>query len=303
MAINIKYRPLKAFLLAAETGSFTLAAERLGVSQPSLTTLIKDLEDTLGLRLLERTTRSLAVTAAGQELLARIERPVADLEEAYRAMADLSEVRRGAIVMGALPSASQTLVPSILGKLRRKHSNIEIRVVEAHNDVLITMLRTNQIEFAIGALTESVKNLAFRPLFQDVFCAVYRPDDPIASVEPLHWRDLLVHDLILLSQGSSARAQFEQAVAGKSVREGLRYDVTHMTTAVKLVREGLGITLVPSLALPAIQLEGLCSRRLSDKSAYRPIGLLHRHDRHLSPAAELFATMLERHIPANGLLE
>lgn len=299
MAMNIKYRPLKAFLLAAETGSFTHAAERLGVSQPSLTALIKDLEDTLGLRLFERTTRSLALSAAGEELRTRIERPVADLEEAYRTMSDLSEARRGALVLGALPSAAQTLIPPTLGALRERRSELEVRVVEAHNDVLIGMLRTNQIEFAIATLPGPTRDLAFQPLFEDVFCAVYQPGHPVEEIETLRWTDLLAHDLILLSQGSSARAHFEHAIQGAGGGEGAgrRCDVTNMVTAVKLVREGLGMALLPSLALPAIELDGLGYRPLADRTAHRPIGLIHRRDRHLSPAARLFAKTLERQIP------
>ncbi|MCH3872140.1 LysR family transcriptional regulator, partial [Campylobacter jejuni] len=82
--MNIKYRPLKAFLLAVDTGSFTHAANQLGVTQPSFTALIQDLEDVLGLRLFERTTRSISLTSAGQDFHARVQRPIADLEEAYR---------------------------------------------------------------------------------------------------------------------------------------------------------------------------------------------------------------------------
>ena len=90
MIFNIKYRSLKAFLLAVETGSFTHAADQLGVTQPSFTALIQDLEKILDLKLFERTTRSISLTAAGQDLHDRVARPIADLEEAYRSMSDLS---------------------------------------------------------------------------------------------------------------------------------------------------------------------------------------------------------------------
>jgi len=170
--MNIKYRPLKAFLLAVETKSFTVAASRLAVTQPSFTSLIQDLESVLGLRLFERTTRSIALTAAGQELVERVQRPIADLEEAYRNMQDLSAARRGAIVLGALPSTSLTLVPPALEALHRTHPALQVRVVEAHNAELISMLRTNQIEFALATLLDDSADFAFEPLIADAFCAV-----------------------------------------------------------------------------------------------------------------------------------
>lgn len=294
MAMNIKYRSLKAFLLAAETGSFTHAADRLGVAQPSFTSLVQDLESILDIRLFERTTRSIRLTAAGEEFLARIQRPVTDLEEAYRSMLDLAAVKRGAIVLGALPSTALTLIPVTLGALQSQHPGVQIRVVEAHNDELLAMLRTNQIEFALATLLGAAPDLAFKPLVADAFFAVYRPKHPVAVMERLHWDDLVPFDLILLSQGSSARAQFDRAVAHSGAPAGLRYDVTHMTTAVQLVRQGLGAALLPRLALPALHLEGLLYRPIDNDTAQRTIGILQRRDRHPSPAVQAFWQALEK---------
>ncbi len=294
MAMNIKYRPMKAFVLAVETGSFTAAADRLGVTQPSFTALIRDLEGILGARLFDRTTRSISPTAAGREFLARIERPIADLEDAYRSILDLAAVRRGSVVLGALPSTSLTLIPPALRALRIAHPTLRVRVVEAHNDELVSMVRTNQIEFALAARPEPATDLAFRPLIEDTFMAVFPAGHELAARATLRWRDVLPHDLILLSKGSSVRAQFdlaERAEAAAAVPAS-RYDVTHMTTATGLVRQGLGITILPLLALPELNLAGLVARPLKEATARRAIGLLHRGDRSLSPAAQALASQL-----------
>ena len=295
VSMNIKYRPLKAFLLAVEAKSFTLAASRMAVTQPSFTSLIQDLESVLGLRLFERTTRSIALTAAGRELLERIERPIADLEEAYRNMQDLSEARRGAIVLGALPSTSLTLVPPALEALHKTHPGLQVRVVEAHNDELVSMLRTNPLEFALATLLDASPDLEFEPLIADAFCAVYRAGHPAESLARLTWRDLAPHDLVLLSQGSSARAQFERALdGGPAGAGGLRYDVTHMTTATQLVRRGMGLSLLPRLALPALNMTGLRSRPLDSESSRRMLGVVWRKDRHLSPGGLLLVERLRQ---------
>ena len=293
--MNIKYRPLKAFLLAVETKSFTVAASRLAVTQPSFTSLIQDLESVLGLRLFERTTRSIALTAAGQELVERVQRPIADLEEAYRNMQDLSAARRGAIVLGALPSTSLTLVPPALEALHRTHPALQVRVVEAHNAELISMLRTNQIEFALATLLDDSADFAFEPLIADAFCAVYRPGHPTEAIPKLTWLDLAPHDLVLLSQGSSARAQFERALHDTGpATTGLRYDVTHMTTATQLVRRGMGLALLPRLALSALNMTKLKSRPLEGEGARRMLGVVWRKDRHLSPGAVLLVERLRQ---------
>lgn len=292
--MNIKYRSVKAFLLAAETGSFTHGADRLGVTQPSFTSLIQDLESILEVKLFERTTRSIQLTEAGKDFLQRAQRPIADLEEAYLSMLDLARVERGAIVLGALPSVALTLIPATLGALRRLHPSLQIRVVEAHNDELISMLRTNQIEFALATVVNAVPDLHFEPLLRDSFFSVYSPKHPVAVLKRLGWDDLFPLDLILLSQGSSARAQFDRAMGSSTAAAGLRYDVTHMTTAVQLVRQGLGVALLPRLALPALHIEGLLSRPVQDETAHRTIGILRRKDRHPSPAAEAFWKQLQK---------
>lgn len=293
--MNIKYRPLKAFLLAVDTGSFTHAADRLGVTQPSLTTLIRDLEEILGVRLFDRNTRSIALTTAGREFLARIERPMADLEEAYRSILDLAAVRRGSVVMGALPSTSLTLIPPALRLLRTAHPTLRIRVVEAHNDDLVAMVRTNQIEFALAAMLGPAADLAFQPLLEDAFAAVFPAGHELADLPRLHWRDVVPHDLILLSRGSSVRELYDEAVLDQpEATAAARYDVTHMTTAAGLVRQGLGITVLPSLALPELNLTGLVARPLADDSARRTIGVLHRRDRTLSAAAKAFVAQIAR---------
>jgi len=294
MTLNIKYRPLKAFLLAVETKSFTHAAARLGVTQPSFTALIGDLEEVLDVRLFERTTRAIALTAAGADFRDRVMRPIADLEEAYRSMSDLAAVRRGAIVVGALPSTSLTLMPPALGALRDQHPALQIRIVEAHNDELIGMLRTNQIEFAVATLLTDAPDLSFTPLIDDAFFAVYPPGHPAQTRENLHWNDLIPYDLVLLSQGSSARHQFDRAVVSEGSAAGLRYDVTHMTTSVLLVRQALGVAVLPRLALPALNLGELLSRPIEDDSARRVIGVLSRRDRRLSPAALALTQALTR---------
>lgn len=292
MVINIKYRPLKAFLLVAETASFTHAADRLGVSQPSISALIKQLEEELGVTLLERTTRTLSLTAAGKEFLVRIGRPVADIEEAYLNMTDLSEVRRGVVVLGALPSTALTLLPPTLGALRASHPGLQIRIVEAHHDQLLTMLRTNQIEFALTVVPDSAPDLRYVHLVDDAFFALHPPSHPIVHLAKLRWRDLMPYDLVLLSQGSSARARYDHAVQNSTSRIGLRYDVTHLATAVHLVRQGLGITLIPRIAIPSLDLEDLQYRVIASASARRKVGLLHRRDRKSSPAASLFIDRL-----------
>ncbi len=295
MAMNIKYRPIKAFLLAVDNGSFTRAANLLGVTQPSFTTLIQDLEQTLGVRLFERSTRSIALTAAGEDFLRRIQRPLADVEEAYRSVLDLAAARRGSVVVGALPSAAFSLVPAALESLRSAHPALTARVIEAHNDELLMMLRTNQVECVIATLDGAASDLSMDPVIADCFCAVYPEQHPLATAKRLVWHDLLQYELILLSKGSNARAQFDQALQRKSAPAALtpRYDVTHIITAASMVSHGLGVAVLPLLSLPNLDLRGLATRLINSSNARRSIGVVTRKDRVLGPATQRFVEHLK----------
>lgn len=299
MALNIKYRPVKAFLLAVDSGSFTHAAGILGVTQPSFTSLIQDLEATLGVRLFERSTRSIALTAAGKDFLARVQRPLTDIEEAYKTVLDISGAKRGTVILGALPSTAFALVAPALVSLRLAHPALHARVIEAHNDELLSLLRTNQVEFALATLLEPASDLAFQPVIEDCFCAVFPVDHSLASQSKLVWKDLARHDLILLSKGSSARSQFDRALQHKSFPAGLtpRYDVTHIITAAAMVRRGLGVAVLPRLSLPELNLERLTAIPIASPGARRTIGLLHRRDRVLGPATERFVEHLKKIVP------
>lgn len=299
MALNIKYRPLKAFMLAVTSGSFTNAAGLLGVTQPTFTVLIQDLEATLGVRLFERSTRSMRLTAAGEDFLTRIRRPVTDIEEAYQSVLDLAESHRGTVVLGALPSTAFALVAPALQTLRVAHPALFARVIEAHNDELLTMLRTNQVDCALATLLQPAPDLAFQRLIDDCFCAVFPASHPLAERARLEWTDLSPHELILLSKGSSAREQFDRALQRHSAAQAPapRYDVTHIITAASMVRRGLGVAILPRLSLPELNLRGLAARAIASASARRTIGVVHRRDRVLGPAITRFIEHVRAAVP------
>jgi len=198
------------------------------------------------------------------------------------------------VVLGALPSCGLTLVPIALSHLHEAYPGLTTRLVEAHNDELMRMVRTNQIEFAVATLPEATEVLVSLPLIEDWFCAVFPLEHPLGEQDRPTWLDIQQFDLILLSQGSSAREQFERSVPKHMMDAAspLRYDVTNVGTAARMVRKGLGVTILPRMALPEINLTGLGCAALTDATARRTISIIHRADRSLSPAAQALVDML-----------
>jgi DNA-binding transcriptional LysR family regulator len=297
MTMNIKYRPIKAFLFAVDTGSFTHAASQLGVTQSSFTAMIQVLEDTLGVRLFERSTRAIALTSAGENFLSRVRRPLADIEDAYRSVQDNAATQRDTVILGALPSTGALIAPA-LELLHKTLPALRARVSVAYNDDLQLMLRTNQIECAVSTLQTPAQDLEFQPLIEDCTCVVVRADHPLAARKHLTWDDLVDQEMILPARGA-ARTQFDGAwqLRTASPSSPPRYEVSHVVMATAFVRHGLGITLLPRLMLPELNLHGLVVRRLGVSSALRCIGIVHRHDRSLKPAAQRFVECLSNLVP------
>lgn len=295
MTFNVKYRSIKAFILAARYNSFREAADRLGVTQPSLSALIRDLEEILDVRLFDRTTRKVAITEAGREFLDRVERSIDDIEDAYDAMRGISKVQRQTITMGALPSIAAGLIPIALRKLRQVHPTLKIRLTEAYNDELNAMLLRNQIEFSIGGYTsnENMENLIFEPLAEDTFHVVMPPELAASLEGETRWRHLHAHDLIIFSQGSTWRTQYEKAMQEAELATGSIYEVSNLITAIQMTRNGLGLTVVPGIFLFSLDASGLVVKPLTDNSTKRQIGIYRRKDKELQRSSLKFIEVLK----------
>lgn len=294
MPNNVKYRQIRAFLFAAEAGSFAAGAARLCVSPPSFTDLIRDLEAELGVRLFERTTRKVSLTAAGIDFLGRIQRPVLDIEEAYDHMRDVRHARSGLVVVGSLPSIAVSLIPKVLRLLRRERPGLQVRVIEVHNEPLLEMLRTNAVEVGLGTLLHKSADLRLRALIEDRFVVVAKASQAGNLPAQLHWSDLTEQDVILTSLGSTPREQYERSHNLKAQRIRPAYEVTHISTALSMVREGLGLAVLPRIALYAMQTDDLRLIPLDEPNALRTLGVLQRTDRTLSPACAVFVEALNQ---------
>ena len=148
--ISLTLHQLKVFMLVAQHGGFTSAAEQLSTSQPGLTSAVQQLEEELQVRLFNRTTRRVELTAAGLELLPVAERIFAELDLTVQSLRDLGNVRRGLVVVAALPSLSATLLPQALAVFRTQYPNVKVQLREGIASEIVDMVRAGHVDFAVG---------------------------------------------------------------------------------------------------------------------------------------------------------
>lgn len=297
MSINWYARELDVFLTLAETLSFRRTAEQVHLSQPAVSGLISRLEESLGVRLFDRTTRSVQLTGAGQVFVeqARLLRHQSD--EAVRAVRNVAELQVGQVVLAALPSLAATVVPAAFARFAAQYPAIRLQVVDTLSGPAFELVRAGQVEFALTAANPAYADLDYTPLASDGFVLLIPAAHPLArSRQALRWAEVATLTHISMPLPSSVRQYADAALLEHRVRFAPRYEVEHLATINAMVAAGLGVAALPELAAAVAPQEGLVQRRLVDPDMPRPIGLVTRRGRSLSSAGAVMVEFLRQEV-------
>ena len=242
---------LRVFLSVAERLHFRSAAEELGMSQPSLSQALSTLEDGLGVHLVERSTRSVLVTPAGQRLLPYARAAVTSMDAVADAAAGSGGPLFGTLRIGVIPTAAPYLLPGLLPALGERFPDLRPRIVEDQTARLVDGLRTGVIDLAIMALPTDAAGVVATPLYTEPFALLVPADHELAGREGLQLDALVDLPLLLLDEGHCLRDQTVdlcRRVSAPVLGRG-ESRAASLTTAVRCVAGGLGVTLVPESAV------------------------------------------------------
>ncbi len=293
MQLNLSARQLRAFLALAELGSFTRAAHRCHLSQPAFSAVVRGLEEALGARLFDRTTRHVELTAEGRWLEDPARRLLADIEAIASGLGDRVALRRGRVTVAALPSLAAGWIPALFAAFRREHPGIDLALHDTLSDACLALVRAGTADFAVAATNPGSPEWATQVLCRDRFHLVCRRDHPLARKARVAVKDLLGHPFVHFSRASSVRQHLEAALAPQAMATVL--EVEHLTTVTGMVEEGVGITVVPALTLFEFERGSLVHRPVAIPGLSRTLYLVRRADRSLSlPAKALYDLMLRR---------
>ncbi|MFZ0268169.1 LysR family transcriptional regulator [Caulobacter sp.] len=273
--LRITFSQVRGFVTVASTNSFTRAAEVLNLSQPALTGRIQQLEESLELRLFDRNTRSVELTDAGRELLPVFMQLVNDLEGAVINARDQAVRTGGTVRLACLPSCAATVLPGLIRAFRADRPDTTFVVEDALDTQVRARVREGEVDFGICARGDNDPDLDFEDLFQDNLQVVFRPGHPLAKVDQITVHELMSHPLILTNRASSVRMVVERAFAANGLGVTPACETSYMSTAVALVRAGLGVAILPSTALEARDAE-VCARVIDDPGFARTLVLARR---------------------------
>ena len=284
--MNINVPDLEAFVAVAELSSFRRAAERVHLSQPALSRRIAKLEEALGVRLFDRTTRTVGLTAVGRDFVAKARSLLDSLEHSLLALGEVAASRAGEVTVACVPSAAYYFLPDVIRRYHQRFPRIRVRVVDESANATLAAVIRGDADFGLNFIGTQDPDVAFEPLLREPFVLACRSDHALASRRRVAWSELLQHDYMTVSKSSGNRLIIDLALAGVPRRPTWFYEVRHVSTLLGLVEAGLGVAAVPRLAMPARRHPLLVSVPLVEPTVERTLGIVRRQGRTLSPAAE-----------------
>jgi len=290
---------MRALIALARTGSFTLAAEHLHVTQAALSGLIKELEQTLGIRVVDRSTRKIALTEVGRELYPLFSKIIDDLDGALLDIASQSALKKGVVRIAAPQLMSCTLLPEVIAAYRAAHPEIQVRLVDCAVENVTARVFSGEVDVAIGPERDATAQIDAAVLFEMPFVMVFPQGHPLAGRDRVSWSDLSDHPFISLQGQFTERLLSDMHSSLRDVPLNPVNEVTFMTTALAMVSAGLGVTVCLPYAEPLVRLYQLNMRQLHEPELTRRFFVYRRQNRSLSPAAESFIAFLFKFVEAH----
>lgn len=290
---DLSARQLEAVLALAQYGSFVAAAAHLRISQPALTRAVKRLEASLGVRLFERTTRRVQITAAGREFAAVAERMLNDLGITVQSVREVAEERRGLVVISSVMSVAGGVLPAIVAAYRADRPGVEIHIREGVHATVLEDVRSGVADFGIGYVDDLPEFVVGTALSRETFCVVMPARHRLAQRRSLSLGDLRDEAVIGLPTESRTRRTLDAAAASAGITLRQTVIVGQFATLMGLVAAGVGVGIVPKGATRSLLARGLRSVPLGEPRLTRRLGLIALREREPTPAASGFLALLK----------
>ena len=285
-------RQLRAFVLVAEQNSFTKAAETLCLTQSALSGLIKELEQNLDVKLFDRTTRKLHLSDAGMRLLPQARRVLNEMSVLNEKVSNLKSLHQGHIRLAVSQQLSASTMPKFIAKFCELHPHIQVTLTDCSVDDVVEHIENLEADLGVAPERVHSDDLKTDTLFRSPFYLVLPSTHPFAKKDVVRWADLLNERLITLN-GPFIKSLQNELPANISNRIfHPDFEINFLSTALGMVRMGLGVTVCLLYAAEWVEQNGLVMRPIAEPVVERNFLLYTHKNRSLSPAAVAFKEFL-----------
>lgn len=297
--MRITTKQIAAFVTVADQQNFTRAARMLNITQPSLSALMRDLEDTLGVQLFDRTTRGVALTTVGRQLLPIALRVRDDVELMLSTSSGLSRLSQGRVrIACSMVMAISQLIP-LASRFEARFPNVKVEVIDTVEQSLADLVRDEAVDFAIATEVDPEPRIVQTRIGEDRLAAYVPADHPLAGRAQVTWAELSAEPLALLHKGSPLRQVVDRTAGRLGLWLNKAYEVSFGATALALVERGLAATILPANALQAES--GYTCRRIAlvKPTVPRHVVIMSLNGRSPSPPAVEFQKFCTTHFSSS----
>ncbi|MCW8871950.1 MAG: LysR substrate-binding domain-containing protein [Xanthomonadales bacterium] len=288
-------RALQYFVKLADLRHFSKAADACFVSQPTLSTQIKKLEEELGVQLVERAPKMIMLTPVGEEIADRARLVLNDIEQIRAVARRSSNPAEGVLRLGLFPTLAPYFLPHVVPSIRERYPKLRLQLAEEKTEVILHMLRRGQLDAGILALPVSGEGMEIEILFEEPFVLALPGGHPLARRGKISMQHLEGAELLLLEEGHCLRDHALEVCALADAHERVDFHATSMETLRQMVAADVGITLMPLLAVkpPIAATPNVVVRRFAGKAPTRTIAMVWRSSSALSGFLREFAESLK----------
>jgi len=292
---NLSLRHFRTFVAVANTGSFTVAAKDLFLTQSALTATIQQFEEAIGFKLFDRSTRRVDMTPEAARFKAQAEHILKQFDSAVADLESLSQGRHGHVRIAAAASVTHYFLGKAIGDLRRDYPDITVSLHDVASEQVERMVVQGEVDFAFASPHHPFDELIYTPLFEDRFGLVCRSDHRYArSRRPLRWPDLSAKEYIGFTADTGIGAYLRQHADRTDLFADNANEVSNTSSLSAVLSWTGGYSVLPALAAARITGQDLVFRALGTPTLTRPVHLVTRKLRSLSPGSELLVGYLLR---------
>lgn len=278
-------RALHYFVTLADLKHFSKAADACFVSQPTLSTQIRKLEEELGIQLVERSPKNILLTPVGEEIARRAQQVLHEIEQIRTLARRSHQPDEGTLRLGLFPTLAPYLLPHVVPQLRARYPRLHLQLSEEKTADILRLLQRGSLDAALLALPIANEGLEVEVLFQEPFVVAVPGDHALASRDTIGLEDLNGSEMLLLEDGHCLREHALEVCALAGAHERVDFHATSMETLRQMVAANVGITLMPMLSVkpPIAPTGNLAIRPFSGSAPFRTIAMVWRSSSALGP--------------------